>query len=151
MSGHAGSAESTSAISKGTTPGFPEEGPPWDIEGKPGGRWNFDLKRPLRPIRATAQATLATTKMNLAAQNSSQYSSTTSIKITTNLWPCTCHPKLLSKLSSTLVLSLRERVLFESCSKTRCCAHNNLVTSHVTVTHIPMPESYAGHILSHGH
>jgi hypothetical protein len=28
------------------TPGFLKEGPPWDIEGEPGGRQNFNLKRP---------------------------------------------------------------------------------------------------------
>src|SRR6266851_721229 len=101
-------------------------------------------------MRATVQATLATTKMNLAAQNSSQYSSTTSIKITTYLWPYTCYPKLLSKLSSTLVLSLSERVSFESYGKTRC-THNHLVTSHITIMCIPAPcaESHAGHILGH--
>jgi hypothetical protein len=48
MSRHAGSAESTLAILKGTTPGFSNEGPPWDIEGKPKGRWNFNLKRPFK-------------------------------------------------------------------------------------------------------
>jgi hypothetical protein len=44
--GMLGLQESTSAILKGMTPGFPEEGPPWDIEGEPGGRQNFNLKRP---------------------------------------------------------------------------------------------------------
>jgi len=33
--GCAGSAESTLAILKGMTPGFPKEGPPWDIEWEP--------------------------------------------------------------------------------------------------------------------
>jgi len=51
MSGHASSAESASAILKGTTPRFSEEGPPWDIEREPRGRQNFNLKRPLRPMR----------------------------------------------------------------------------------------------------
>jgi len=46
MSGCASSAESTLAILKGMTPGFLKEGPPWDIEGEPGGRQNFNLKRP---------------------------------------------------------------------------------------------------------
>jgi hypothetical protein len=48
ISRHADSVESTLAILKGTTPGFPEEGPPWDIEGEPGERWNFNLKRPFK-------------------------------------------------------------------------------------------------------
>ena len=42
MSGCASSAESTLAILKGMTPGFLKEGPPWDIEGEPGGRRNFN-------------------------------------------------------------------------------------------------------------
>jgi len=92
------------------------------------------------------QATLATTKTNLDAQNSSQYNSTISIKITTYLWPYICHPKPLLKLLSTLVLSLSERALFESCGKTRCYMCNHLMTSHVTVTRIPMP--HTGHTLA---
>src|SRR5713101_1330138 len=87
------------------------------------------------------QATLATTKTNLATQKLSQYSCATGIKTTTYLWPCTCHPEPLSKLSSTLVLSPSERVLFESCGKTRRCTCNHLMTSHVTVTHIPAPRT----------
>jgi len=53
--------ESMLAILKGGTSGFPEEDPPWGIEGEPEGKKIFDLKSLLRPtMKATIQATLAT-------------------------------------------------------------------------------------------
>ena len=48
MSGCASFAESTLAILKGMTPRFPEKGPPWNIEGEPEERQNFNLKRPFK-------------------------------------------------------------------------------------------------------
>ena len=39
------------------------------------------------------------------------------------------------------------RVLWQN----KTLAHNDLVTSHVTITRIPVPELHAGHILGHGH
>ncbi len=111
----------------------------------------------MRPARrAMVQATLATTKMNLATQKLSQNSSATRIKSTTYLWPYTCHPKPPSNLFSILVLRPSERAPSKSsCGKRRRCARNHLVTSHVTVMHIPasgaLAESHAGHIPSRGH
>src|SRR6266851_8960535 len=100
-------------------------------------------------------ATLAT-KRYLGTQNLSQISSATRIKSTTYLWPCTCHPKLLSNLFSILVLRLSKRAPSESsCGKRRCCTCNHLMTSHVTVTCVPvsgaLAESHTGHISSCGH
>src|SRR6266851_4817320 len=102
------------------------------------------------------QATPAITKTKLVASKVYQYSSTTDIKTITYLWPCTCHPELLSNLFSILVLRLSERVPSESsCSKRRYCTHNHLVTSHITVMCIAtsgtLAESCTGHIPSCGH
>src|SRR6266851_4744416 len=102
------------------------------------------------------QATSAITKTKLIASKVHQYSSTTDIKTITHLRPCTYYSKLLSNLFSILVLRLSERMPSESsCGKRRCCTHNHLVISHVTVMYIPtsstLAELCAGHIPSCGY
>src|SRR6266851_8919788 len=83
-------------------------------------------------------ATLAT-KRYLGTQNLSQISSATRIKSATYLWPCTCHPKLLSNLFSILVLRLSERASpSELCCGNTRCTHNHLVMSHATIMRIPV-------------
>jgi hypothetical protein len=57
---------------------------------------------------------MATTKTNLAMQKLSQRGNAMRIKTITYLWPCTCHPELLSKSFSILVLSLSEKASSES-------------------------------------
>jgi hypothetical protein len=38
--------EGTPPVLRDTAPGLPKQGPPWDIEGEPGGPKNFESKRP---------------------------------------------------------------------------------------------------------
>ena len=78
--------ESASAVLKGTTPGFPEEDPPRGIEGEPGGKKIFDLKRPFEARTAMARATLATTKTNLVASKVHQYKLHLKYQSPTYLW-----------------------------------------------------------------